>query len=228
MAERIAESAAQIGRGIRKLRKQKKWKQDVLSEFSGVNRATISQIERGQLNPSLFVLERLVKALDTDLSGVVAAGRHSLRKKDQELISLVGTNVKQFRLQLGLSRKDLGLKAGLLPQYLATTENCRRMPSVRNLQQIARALDVDPSTLLGESSGCEFPEFRLVEKQWGPGVRVAAIRKDRNLTRREVARLSGVDAYNLWKIEEESAGATLATLIALAKGLGVKVGVLID
>ena len=45
VGKRIAKSGLQLGRGIRKLRKQKNWKQSVLAEKVGLNVATISLIE---------------------------------------------------------------------------------------------------------------------------------------------------------------------------------------
>lgn len=227
--DRIADSAAQIGRGIRKLRRQKKWKQDVLAEFSGINRATISQIELGKLNPSLFVLERLARALDTDVSALTFAARQSLRQRDPELIEFVGRQISELREERGYSRKQLAEIAGFLPQYIGTTENGLRLPTLVNLSKFAKALSVRPSRLVrGEVAENEKWVTSSAWEDLSFGARVSILRKERGVARQQIARLSGLDPQHLGKIESGKLEPTLPTLLAICRGIPIDISEVID
>ena len=102
MSDRVANSAVQIGRGIRKLRKQRRWKQDVLAEESGLSRVTISLAENAKTNISLYDIERIAAAFSTNITGLMEAGRRSLRISDEKLKYTVGSNVYKRRLFLKL------------------------------------------------------------------------------------------------------------------------------
>ena len=58
----------QLGMRIRYLRKQLGMSQFDLSLEADVNKNYISDLERGQRNPSLVILERIANALGVDLS----------------------------------------------------------------------------------------------------------------------------------------------------------------
>lgn len=53
----------ELGDVIRKLRAEKGWSLDDLAEKSGVNRMSISQIERGTVDPRVSTIERIATAL---------------------------------------------------------------------------------------------------------------------------------------------------------------------
>ena len=54
--------------GIRKARKKAGITQDGLASLLGINRATVSKYESGQIEPSLSQLGKIAKALDTTVS----------------------------------------------------------------------------------------------------------------------------------------------------------------
>jgi transcriptional regulator with XRE-family HTH domain len=58
----------QLGKRIVYLRQQKGWSQLTLAIESGVNRNYLSDLERGQRNPTLIILSRIAEALTIDLS----------------------------------------------------------------------------------------------------------------------------------------------------------------
>ena len=57
-----------LGKRIRKLRQQRKWTQTYLSIHTGLGRAFISNIERGQKEPCLRSLEILAMGFEMSLS----------------------------------------------------------------------------------------------------------------------------------------------------------------
>lgn len=57
-----------LGRRVRELRLSSKMSQRDLAEDSGIRQALISQIERGEANPTLDSVVRIAMALDVDLA----------------------------------------------------------------------------------------------------------------------------------------------------------------
>jgi transcriptional regulator with XRE-family HTH domain len=54
----------------------------------------------------------------------------------------IGTTIRAFRLQKGLSQGDIEKKTGLLRCYLSRVENGHTVPSLDTLSKIATALDM--------------------------------------------------------------------------------------
>ena len=53
----------QVGRNVRRIRRERNWSQEELAFESGLHRTYISGIERGARNPTLLVLRQLADAL---------------------------------------------------------------------------------------------------------------------------------------------------------------------
>ena len=61
-----------FGKAIRRRRRELDLSQEQLAERAELHRTYISNIERGELNPSLETMEKLVKALDITVSALFA------------------------------------------------------------------------------------------------------------------------------------------------------------
>lgn len=57
----------------------------------------------------------------------------------------IGTTIRDFRLQKGMSQGDIEKRTGLLRCYLSRVENGHTVPSLETLQKIAGALDLQLS-----------------------------------------------------------------------------------
>lgn len=53
----------QVGRNLKRIRKEKGWSQEELAFQSGLHRTYISGIERGARNPTIDILAKLAKTL---------------------------------------------------------------------------------------------------------------------------------------------------------------------
>ena len=58
----------QLGMRIKYLRSLKKWSQEDLALEANVNKNYLSDLERGERNPTIKVLEKIAKAFDISLS----------------------------------------------------------------------------------------------------------------------------------------------------------------
>jgi transcriptional regulator with XRE-family HTH domain len=60
-------AGALVARNIRRLRVANELSQEVLAVDAGIDRTYVSRLERGLENPTVAVLERLAKALSTNI-----------------------------------------------------------------------------------------------------------------------------------------------------------------
>lgn len=61
------QSAKKLGENLRRLRMEKSLSQGGLAKTLGVDRAYISNIESGRMNPTLSTLEKIAGALDVSI-----------------------------------------------------------------------------------------------------------------------------------------------------------------
>src|SRR6201996_9041866 len=73
----------------------------------------------------------------------------------------IGTTIRAFRLQKGLSQGDIEKKTGLLRCYLSRVENGHTVPSLDTLSKIALALDLPIAQFFAEDSRAVFTTHRL-------------------------------------------------------------------
>jgi transcriptional regulator with XRE-family HTH domain len=64
-----------------------------------------------------------------------------------------GQRVRELREARGLSQESLAELAGLHRTYVSSLERGQRNVSLRNIHQLAAALGVSASTLVGEKAG---------------------------------------------------------------------------
>ncbi|GAA1612777.1 hypothetical protein GCM10009679_15970 [Saccharothrix algeriensis] len=60
--------AYELGRAVRELREQRGWSQSALADAAGMTHSAIARFEAGGMVPTVNVLERLTRALDTEVS----------------------------------------------------------------------------------------------------------------------------------------------------------------
>ena len=78
----------------------------------------------------------------------------------------IGTTIRGYRLQKGMSQGDIEKKTGLLRCYLSRVENGHTVPSLETLQKIAKALDLQLSEFFAEEVvGREMSGLNLGEEE---------------------------------------------------------------
>ena len=74
----------------------------------------------------------------------------------------IGTTIRAYRLQKGLSQGDIEKKTGLLRCYLSRVENGHTVPSLDTLSKIAQALDLPIAQFFADDSlGHQFNTQKL-------------------------------------------------------------------
>jgi transcriptional regulator with XRE-family HTH domain len=82
-----------IGPAIQKERKQRKLTLEQLAARSGVSKSMLSQIERGEANPTFAVVWSLTEALDLDFSDLIGGSATAVNPDQIEVTSAAHTPV---------------------------------------------------------------------------------------------------------------------------------------
>ncbi|MFS8579689.1 MAG: XRE family transcriptional regulator [Novibacillus thermophilus] len=93
------------GTRIRELRKRKKMSLTELAQKSGLSAATISQIERDNVDPTLTTLYKICKALDITLASLISNNgtpERVVRRNDRKTMFLPNSKVKYQLLTPGV------------------------------------------------------------------------------------------------------------------------------
>lgn len=67
-----------------------------------------------------------------------------------DIVKVFGTNMKKYRIALGLSQEKFAEKCGLHRTYISSVERFQRNISIENIQRIADALEIDTYKLFIE------------------------------------------------------------------------------
>src|SRR5260370_7393952 len=93
----------------------------------------------------------------------------AMQNESAEALSIsmnIGTTIRGYRLQKGMSQGDIEKRTGLLRCYLSRVENGHTVPSLETLQKIARALDLQLSEVFAEEAiGKEMSGLNLNEEE---------------------------------------------------------------
>jgi len=78
----------------------------------------------------------------------------------------IGTTIRTYRLQKGLSQGDIEKKTGLLRCYLSRVENGHTVPSLDTLSKIASALDLPIAQFFADDTlGRQFNTQKLSDDE---------------------------------------------------------------
>ena len=84
-----AADARHLGRRIHELRVGRSWTLDILAERTGVSKAMLSKVERGENNPTLVVATKIASALGLTMSQLIGADerRRTLRLPKEQRVT---------------------------------------------------------------------------------------------------------------------------------------------
>ena len=84
----------------------------------------------------------------------------------KSISSNIGSTIRDYRLQKGMSQGDIEKRTGLLRCYLSRVENGHTVPSLETLQKIAGALDLQLAQFFAEDNvGKEVATLNLSEEE---------------------------------------------------------------
>ena len=87
-----------IGTRLRKARKQKGWSLDATADKTGVSKAMLGQIERGESNPTITTLWKIAIGLEQSFSSFLTQTDTLTEVNDNQLANFPGADGIQFNL----------------------------------------------------------------------------------------------------------------------------------
>lgn len=100
-----------------------------------------------------------------DMHTMVPAGTAALDEAPATAAMNIGSTIRGYRLQKGMSQGDVEKRTGLLRCYLSRVENGHTVPSLDTLQKIASALNLPLSQFFAEEAVArEMHSFALSEE----------------------------------------------------------------
>ncbi len=123
----------------------------------------------------------------------------------------LGTTIRDFRKQRGLTLQALSDQLGVSCSFLSAVEREVKKPSVAMVKKLSDVLNISPTYLFGGGS----------DKVYGEKIRF--IRVGRSLSVEELGELSGIPVENIQAYERGITEPDLETLECLAEALSVTV-----
>ncbi|AHF05967.1 helix-turn-helix domain-containing protein [Desulfitobacterium metallireducens] len=123
----------------------------------------------------------------------------------------IGTTIRDFRKQRGLTLNELSNQLGISSSFLSAVERETKKPSVAMVRRLSNVLNISPTYLFGIGT----------EKVYGE--KIQFIRRGRSLSIEELSELSGIPVEKIEAYENSTEEPDLETLDRLAEALSVTV-----
>jgi transcriptional regulator with XRE-family HTH domain len=124
------ERGLSIGDKIRLLRKEKGLSLAELAQEAGISTSYLSEIERGAVHPSLFILKQLARAIG--VPALVLMGYEGS----------LGHKLRMLREGYGMTQAELARRAGVTAGLIGQIEQGKVHPSLKTLEKLALATGV--------------------------------------------------------------------------------------
>jgi len=139
-----------VGRALRTLRVARGYTQQKVADRARCHRTYLSAVEAGRRNLTAKALLALADALQASIAELFGEPGSSARRPPSQTVALqIGAAVRTLRLRRGISQEALGKRARLNRSYVAGIETGQRNPTLRNVEKLARALQVPVAALFG-------------------------------------------------------------------------------
>ena len=139
---------------------------------------------------------------------------------------LLGDRLKTRRTSLRMTRKQLGAQAGISGQSIVHYEAGERNPSPGVLLNMANALGVSTAWLSGEDVAPDAPAHQASPPRPNLfpllGERLLSVRKQRRLSREDLAALAGISSRSIVRYEAGEKVPKVGTLGKIAEHLQVR------
>lgn len=129
---------------MRRRRQAMELSQEALGDMLGLDRNTISRIERGAPNLSLLNAAEIARALGTSLSEMLG----ERAKVEPDTVQAFGSRVRERRTAKGWNQRELAERIGVDRNWVSAIESGKQNVSLQTLRKFADALAVDPCDLL--------------------------------------------------------------------------------
>lgn len=120
--------------------------QQDLGDKLGIDRNTVSRIERGAPNIAVADAAAIAAALGTTLREMFGSGTGT--ESNSMLATTISGKVRELRVERGLNQRQLAELVGVDRNWVSAVESGSRNITLRTLEKFALALKVLPQDLL--------------------------------------------------------------------------------
>ncbi|MDR3067167.1 MAG: helix-turn-helix transcriptional regulator [Comamonas sp.] len=131
---------------MRRRRQALSLSQQDLGEKLGIDRNTVSRIERGAPNMAVADATAIAETLGTTLG--VMLGATEDRPQVAELSDTFSSKVRELRVAQGLNQRELAELIGVDRNWVSAVESGSQNITLRTLEKFANALKVSPCDLV--------------------------------------------------------------------------------
>jgi transcriptional regulator with XRE-family HTH domain len=155
-------SAAKLPQALKKRRGELGLSQEALAESAGLSRGLVARLERSPANPLLSTLDKLARALNTDVQDLLRADAAFGEPRRQLALLRVGGNIAKLRnaptaeRKKKLSQEVLSKLSGHFRTYVTELEMARNSPTLNDLDSVASGLSVDAIVLFDAIDDSEY------------------------------------------------------------------------
>lgn len=128
---------------IKSLRIQKGITQRKLANYLNVSQNAVYNWETGKREPNSEMIEKIANYFNITPA--------YLMEWENKISYRLGGKIRNARIQLGLSQRELGEKSGISQQHIEQYETGKRIPKRETIRKIAYALNVDIDDLADTS-----------------------------------------------------------------------------
>ena len=144
----------ELGEKVRLIRNEKKLTLSQVAEKSGYSISYLSDIETGNILPSIDAIKKLTKILDVPITAIVESNL------------TFGQKLKRVREEQGITQSKLAALSNLSTGLIGQLESGKVQPSLGTIEKISEGLSISPCYFILNSAG---PEDML--RQMSPDLR---------------------------------------------------------
>ncbi|MEU2122306.1 helix-turn-helix domain-containing protein [Nocardia niwae] len=230
-----AHDPASTGTWIMALRHSRNMTQAELARTAGTSAGYIDGIEGGEYTPSSIIFRRICRALEVAPKLLGTATHHFYPELELDLAPRAhnpaspGGWIVAVRHDRDMTRLELAKAIGPGWGHLGKIETGEYVPRFAVFRRICEVLGIDDE-LLRMATRQFYPhiDLDLEPAAHDLGGWITALRNDRDMTRVELARVTGLSTKYLAQVETEHRRPQFGTFRRICRGLGVSGSLLIQ
>lgn len=198
---------------IKKIKEEYNISSRELADRCRLPRSYVEQLEKGQIKFTADALKKILSVYDVDFDEDQIIKLNNVSNISARLL---GERIRVLREEKGYTLEKLSKLCDISVTHLSEIERGCSIPSLPTLSSIASALDAPISFFIISKS-----DHNVVAEK------LKAIRKQKGLTQKELAKKSGLSPGLIGQLETGRVQASLKTLQKLSEVLGVSICYLI-
>ncbi|MGW4325801.1 GNAT family N-acetyltransferase [Nocardia sp. NPDC004573] len=230
-----AHDPASTGTWIMALRHSRNMTQAELARTAGTSAGYIAGIEGGEYTPSSIIFRRICRALEVAPRLLGTATHHFYPQLELDLAPRMhnpaspGGWIVAVRHDRDMTRLELAEAIGPGWGHLGHIETGEYVPRFAVFRRICEVLGIDDESLRAATRQF-YPhiDLDLEPAAHDLGGWITALRNDRDMTRVELARVTGLSTKYLAQVENENRRPQFGTFRRICRGLGVSGSLLIQ